>query len=121
MNKCKKYNLKIQKKIKQKVGGNNHFKILVESSDKKKIYISNKILNESMLIKNILQDLGHINQVIPLYNISEKILNIIDNDIHISDFDTLKEIASAANYLEMDSYLDNITTRIANILKQKIK
>lgn len=111
----------INKKQLKQNGGNNDKKILVKTNDNVNVYISGKILQESQLIKNILEDLGESYDPIPLPKISEKILNIIDNNIETKDLNTLIQIANAANYLAMDNYLDNITTQISLVLREQFK
>lgn len=114
------------KKINQSIyysGGNGSVKkLLVKTSDNTNIYISGRILQESQLIKNILEDIGESTDPIPLSNVSENILKIIDNDQKNNfDLETLIEITNAANYLSMENYLDHITTQIASQLREKFK
>ena len=116
------------KKLRQ-YGGNKENKIdkvLVKTSDNKMVYISDKILKESVLIHDILQyiPLSKINQdAIPLHHVSENQINIIDKGLDISklSLDTLKDLIKAANYLYMDLYMEDIATQIAEILKQRLK
>ena len=100
-------------------------KLLVKTSDNKMVYISNKILKESPVIQDILEDISPKDDKtpVPLDRVSESQINIIDNNLDTSKFDLndLKGLINAANYLQMEVYIDNIATQIATILQKRLK
>lgn len=118
------------KKWRQRGGNNKESKnkiekLLIKTSDNKMVYISNKILKESGLINDILEDIAPKDDKtpIPLDRVSETEINIIDKGLDTSklSLDTLKGLINAANYLQMDMYMEDIATQIAEILKQRLK
>lgn len=121
---------KLKKWSKSQKGGNNKEtkidKLLVKTSDNKTVYISNKILKESGLIKDILEDIpiSKLNEdFIPLDRVSQTEINIIDKGLDTSklNLEELKALINAANYLQMDIYMEDIAGQIAEIIKQRLK
>lgn len=98
----------------------------VKTSDNQELAIPGTILEMSTVLKDMFI-LGRTSEAsgieatasvkIPF---NSKILNIIitlDNPAKY-DLDTLLEVAKAANYLEMESYLDSVTTQIADLIQK---
>lgn len=96
-------------------GGNNS--LLVKTADNKKIKLTGNILESSVILKDMLVHSTQKTSIeLPFL---EKTLNYIFNkkDPRNLDLDTLIEIAKAANYLEIEDYLDLVTTRIAELIQ----
>lgn len=56
-----------------------------------------------------------------LHFLNRRILEIIDSDQPLADFDldTLCDLAKAADFLDMESYLDQVTTEIAQRFRER--
>lgn len=99
------------------IGGDNEDNyLLVKTSDHNSIKLTGDILERSVVLKN---RFIYSTQKTPIeLPFSEKILNYINLNLDLNnvDLDTLIEIAKAANYLEIEDYLDLVTTKIAQNL-----
>lgn len=105
----------------------------VITSDKVEILIDKNFIKNSNLLKNLVEDLSNLDEVIPLENINSKILKLIIKinkegkleellDIKIGEreqFILLKELAIAINYLDMPELLQQISKEIANFFKTR--
>ncbi|ORY52280.1 E3 ubiquitin ligase SCF complex, Skp subunit [Rhizoclosmatium globosum] len=121
--------------------------VKITSSDNQEFNISKEIANQSVLIKNMLEDVGEADdQPIPLPNVSGAILQKVrhhaqrrppaapeeetkpkssedieerDKEFMNVDQGTLFEIILAANYLDMKNLLDLGCKTVANMIKGK--
>lgn len=120
--------------------------IILYSSDNKELKVDVEVSKKSMLIKNMIEDIGDTDTPIPLPNVNYKILekvfkwctyhkddSIIQNDqqnrdTNIDEWDqkymdvdqeTLFDIILAANYLDIKQLLDTGCKTVANMIKGK--
>lgn len=119
--------------------------IILTSSDHKEIEVDKKVIEKSILIKNMIEDVGDSDEPIPIPNVNEKILqkvkewciqhendkiqeeeNLRNTDIEEwdkkffeVDQETLFDIILAANYLDIKGLLDTGCKTVANMIKGK--
>ena len=111
-------------------------KITLKSSDEKEFSIDRVVADQSVLLKNMLEDLEEgIESAIPLPNVLGKVLEKVleycqkhisteelgewDSEYIDVDEDFLFEIILAANYLDIKPLLDLGCKTVANMLKGK--
>lgn len=100
----------------------DNYSLLIKTSDNKEIKLQSDLLESSKILKDMFVFATSTKNPKPIsLPISEKILNYVINKMDPYqlnlDLDPLIEIAKAANYLEMEDYLDVITTRIAELIQ----
>ncbi|CAG8458578.1 1817_t:CDS:2 [Ambispora leptoticha] len=107
--------------------------VTLQSSDGKEFRVNLAVASVSLVIKNLLTDLGLSNQVIPIANIRGHVIewcehHVNEGQIIISEWDEryievehdlLLDITLAANYLEIKSLLDLGCKKVANMIRDK--
>ncbi|KAL7271171.1 hypothetical protein RUND412_006098 [Rhizina undulata] len=115
--------------------------IMLLSSDLATIVVQKKVVERSILIENLLEDVGEVNEAIPIPNVNESVLkkgdpptaaddnadnrkkliviNEWDQNFMQVDQEMLFEIIMAANYLDIKPLLDIGCKTIANMMKGK--
>lgn len=119
--------------------------IILESSDNKQFKVDKEVAKKSILIKNMLEDIGEDNdEPIILHNVNDKVLELViewckhhkddkeyeqeKRTIDIDEWDqkfmevdqeTLYDIILAANYLDIKHLLNIGCKTVANMIKGK--
>lgn len=102
--------------------------IKITTSDKHFFEVEKKLIEKSLLVKNLIDDIGN-NECteIPLNNVSSEtftqILNYLKNDIKDIFFDMNKEklfdLILAANYLDIENLLNDCCKKAADMIRGK--
>ncbi|XVF67949.1 hypothetical protein PTKIN_Ptkin10aG0163100 [Pterospermum kingtungense] len=111
-------------------------KLTLKSSDNEIFEVEEAVAMEVQLIKNMIEDVDCANNVIPLANVTGKILSKVivyckkhiesseeleswDADFVNVDQNTLFDLILAANYLNIKGLLDLTCETVANMMKEK--
>ncbi|THG98680.1 hypothetical protein EW026_g3537 [Hermanssonia centrifuga] len=89
--------------------------VLLVTSDNEQFVVDKEVAERSVLIKNMLEDVGESDQPIPLPNVSSSVLK----KFITVDQEMLFEIILAANYLDIKPLLDVGCKTVANMIKGK--
>merc|ERR1712230_187692 len=91
-----------------------NIQITLISNDGVAIKVDKAVAEKSMLIKNMMEDLGEgaLNTDVPIPNVNESVLKQVDQEM-------LFEIILASNYLDIKPLLDVGCKTVANMIKGK--
>ncbi|KAI9627625.1 hypothetical protein KEM48_012087 [Puccinia striiformis f. sp. tritici PST-130] len=94
--------------------------VLLTTSDGEEFKVEREVAFRSVLIKNMIEDIGESDSAIPLPNVSASVLkNDWDTKFINVDQEMLFEIILAANYLDIKPLLDVGCKSVANMIKGK--
>lgn len=101
--------------------------VKIKTQDDKIVEIDLELAKKSTLLKNLIEDLGDDIDVIPVNNVSHEIFmkvieylkNPENSDYFRMDHEMMIAVILAANFLDMEEFLDRLCKEMAENIKDK--